>query len=102
MVKVLLLAGSVAGTFSHCGWCREEPVSLAPTGDSWWLCQQAPPQHPGDGRAFHLYSDQVTFRSAGCRRRAKNGSPWGHERHKAAGFISQVSDWKKPASKKDG
>lgn len=52
MVIVLLLAGSVAGTFSHCGWCREEPISLALAGDSWWLCQQAPPQHPGEAEPF--------------------------------------------------
>lgn len=91
MVRLLLLAGSVAGMLSQCGWCREEPVSLAPARDSWWLCQQAPLQHPGDGRAFHLHSDQVTFGSAGGRGRAKKWSPWGDRRQKAKGFLSQVS-----------
>lgn len=91
MVQLWLLAGSVAGMLSQCGGCREELVSLASARDSWWLCQQASPQHPGDGRAFHLHSDQVTFRSAGGRGRAKKWSPWGDEGHKAKGFISQVS-----------
>lgn len=55
MVQFLLLVGSLAGTLSQFGWCREEPVSLALAGDSWWLCQQTSPQHPGEGSAFHLH-----------------------------------------------
>lgn len=77
MVQLLLLPGSVARMLSQCEWCREEPVSLAPARDSWRLCQQASLQHPGDGRAFHLRSGQVTFRSAGGRGRAKKVEPLG-------------------------
>lgn len=54
-VQFLLLAGPMAGTLSQWGWYREEPVSLASARDSWWLCQQTSPQHPGEDSAFHLH-----------------------------------------------
>lgn len=88
MVQFLLLVGPMAGMLSQCGWYREEPVSLASARDSWWLCQQTSPQHPGEDSAFH---HQVTFRSAGGRGRAQKQSPWGDERFKATGLLSQVS-----------
>lgn len=47
------------GTLSQCGWWfREESVSLAPTGDSWWLCQQTSfPSTQETCRAFCLPLD---------------------------------------------
>jgi hypothetical protein len=60
MVKVVLLAGLVAEVLSQCGWCREEPGSLAPTGDSWWLCQQAPRGPQNFSSPFRLGDFQIS------------------------------------------
>lgn len=43
----------LVGTLSQCGWWfREESDSLAPTGDSWWLCQQTSPAPRRPAEAF--------------------------------------------------
>lgn len=82
MVQVLLLAGSVAGTLSQCGWCREEPSPGSDWGQLVALstCLSLAPR---DGRTFHFHSDQVTFTSAGGRGSAEKWSLWADESSKA-------------------
>ena len=63
-------------------------------------------QHPGDRRAFQLHSDQVTFRSARGRGRARSGALGGDEKPMAKGLTFKVSSgvthWQGPHCKGGG
>lgn len=74
MVQVLLLAGLVAGVIYPCGWCREELVSLALTGDSWGFVNRPFPSTQGTAKSFISIQTLSLSDQQGAEMEPRNGA----------------------------